>query len=89
MTPKQLDALSNALTSSQRAALEVVLIVRDAIKELGEVPSGHLYARLMGSMSIDDYNAVIKVLKEAKVVEERHHLLTYVGPGAKTKTRSR
>lgn len=63
-----------------RAALEIVMAVGDAIKELGEVPSGHLYARLMGRMNLDTYNRIIGTLKGAGLVSEENHLLSWVGP---------
>jgi hypothetical protein len=68
------------MTPQEKAALEIVLVVGDAIKELGSVPSGHLYAQLMGRMSLDSYNKIIGMLKNAKVIKEEGHLLTYIGP---------
>lgn len=62
------------------AYLRVVMAVADVVKELGSVPSGHLYARLMDRMSLADYQAVVDLLKHAKLVEERNHLLTWKGP---------
>ena len=63
-----------------RAGLEIVLAVSDAIRELGEVPSGHLYAHLMGKLSIDDYNKIISILVGAKLITNQGHLLRWVGP---------
>jgi len=54
--------------------------VGEAIRDLGSVPSGHLYARLMGHMDLDTYNKLIGLLKQANLVEESNHLLTWVGP---------
>ena len=67
------------MTQTQ-AAFGMVMAVRDAIRDLGEVPSGHLYARLMGHMSLETYETIISILKEAKVVEETPaHLLRWIG----------
>ena len=76
-----------------------VLAVRDAIRAIGEtirdlsaasplggVPSGELYAHLMPTLTIEQYTAVIGLLKGAQLVEERAHLLVWIGP---TSTRSR
>jgi hypothetical protein len=52
------------------AGLETVRLIAGAIRELGRVPSGHLYARVMGSLSLDQYNKVIGILKKAGLVEE-------------------
>jgi len=54
--------------------------VGEAIRDLGSVPSGHLYAQLMGRMDLDTYNKLIGLLKQANLVEESNHLLTWVGP---------
>jgi hypothetical protein len=56
------------------------MAVAEAIRELGSVPSGHLYAQLMDKMSLETYTAVIQVLKNTKLVEEKNHLLTWIGP---------
>lgn len=62
------------------AGIRMAAAVGEAIRELGSVPSGHLYARLMGRMSLDTYNKLISLLKQANLVEENNHLLTWVGP---------
>lgn len=62
------------------AAIRAAAAVGDAIRELGSVPSGHLYARLMGHMSLDTYNKLIGLLKQADLVKEENHLLTWIGP---------
>ncbi len=70
-------------TQQTKAAMQIILAVGDAIRELGSVPSGHLYANLMGKMSLAQYEAIIRTLKGAGLVEESAHLLTWVGPKAK------
>lgn len=67
------------MTNQEKAALQVVLAVGEAIKDLGSVPSGHLYARLMGHMSLETYNKVIALLVKTGAVKEENHLLTWVG----------
>lgn len=65
----------------EQAYVEVVKEVASAICQLGSVPSGELYARsCMSFMSVDAYQRVIDVLKQAGVVTEQYHLLTWVGP---------
>lgn len=63
-----------------KATLQAVLAVGEAIREVGEVPSGHLYAQLMGHLRLDQYNAIIRTLKEAGVVSESNYLLKWIGP---------
>ena len=67
-----------ALTQDQ-AAVEIIMAVAEAIRSLGSVPSGHLYARVMPFMNLDAYTRVIETLKRAGLVTEKNHLLTWVG----------
>ncbi len=70
----------NASTQAQ-AATGAVLAVAECIRELGTVPSGHLYARLMGHMSADAYQGVIAALVRAGLVRQHpSHLLEWIGP---------
>lgn len=62
------------------AGIRIAAVVGEAIKDLGSVPSGHLYAHLMGHMDLDTYNKCIAVLKQAEMVKEENNLLTWVGP---------
>lgn len=72
------------MTTQHVAALALIRIVADAIRNLGEVPSGHLYARMMGHMSLATYTSIITNLKRAKLVKESAHLLTWIGPRSRT-----
>lgn len=62
------------------AGIRMAAAVGEVIRDLGSIPSGHLYAQLMGRMSLDTYNSLIGILKKANLVEEKNHLLTWVGP---------
>lgn len=72
--------------ASRNAAIGMAAALGDAIRSLTEssplrgVPSGELYARVMGRMDIRTYGALIGALKRAGLIEERSHLLTWVGP---------
>ena len=63
-----------------RAVTAVVLAVADTVRELGEVPSGVLYANLEGSLSLEHFNKVVGLLKESGCVEETNHVLKWTGP---------
>jgi hypothetical protein len=66
------------------AALGIILAVANAIQELGEVPSGELYARLMAhDIKLDVYEHILRTLKGAGLVRESNHLLTWIGPARK------
>jgi hypothetical protein len=64
----------------KHAATLIALTLAEAIRELGEVPSGHLYARVMDRLSLADYTAIISALKGARLISESHNLLTWKGP---------
>lgn len=79
MTPEQ-----------RRVAILFIQTIADCIRDLGEVPSGHLYAHLMAmpglsNMSASDFQALIGHLKQARLVKESNHLLTWIGPKAATR----
>jgi hypothetical protein len=59
------------------AALNTLKVVADTIKELGSVPSGHLYARLMGVMDLATYEKIIALLVKSTIITEQNHLLTW------------
>lgn len=67
------------MTNQEKAAIEVILAVGSAIKELGSVPSGHLYVTLMGRMSLETYDKLIGILVKTGAVKLENHLLTWVG----------
>lgn len=63
-----------------RIALMKVAAVGDAIRELKEVPSGHLYARLIDHMSLEQYQATIATLERARLVKVESHVVKWIGP---------
>jgi hypothetical protein len=68
-------------TREQAAALEICLAVADSIRALGSVPAGHLYATVLGHMSLESFEAVIRTLIRSGVVRrDASHLLTWIGP---------
>jgi len=63
-----------------KAAVNAVLAISEAIRELKTVPSGELYAHVCDKMELRTYEAIIQTLKNARLVEERAHMLTWIGP---------
>jgi hypothetical protein len=66
-------------TPQATAAVRIVAALAEAIRDLGQVPSGHLYMSVMGVMTLDQYQGAIGALIKAGLVEDRHHLLVWVG----------
>lgn len=61
-----------------KAALAITRAIADAIRELGSIPSGELYARVMGHMSLENYEKVIATLIGAGLVRrDNSHMLTW------------
>ena len=62
------------------AAIMTVLAISETIREAKRIPSGTLYAALLGKMSLEVYNGIIKALKNARLVKEVSHELVWIGP---------
>jgi hypothetical protein len=60
------------------AAFNIHLAVAEAIRALGEVPSGHLYARVCDKLTLDQYQRIIATLVESGRVTNSGHLLRWV-----------
>jgi hypothetical protein len=67
-----------------RSALNTIFALADAIRELREVPEGHLYARVMTHLSLDEFDAAMRVLKNNKMIKIEHRMITWIGPEKST-----
>lgn len=54
--------------------------IAEAIRELGTVPAGTLYAHLMSKFSIQQFDAIIAILVKAGLVSNIGHQLRWIGP---------
>lgn len=80
MSPKQKPTKEEIL-----GAFQIVLAIGDTIRDLGSVPSGHLYAQLMGRLSINEYEKILGILESAgQIRRESSHLLVWTGPAKPT-----
>lgn len=62
-----------------KAVLAMVKAVADAIRELDQVPSGELYARVMGTLGLDEYEwAVCQLIRAGLVTRDRSHMLRWI-----------
>jgi hypothetical protein len=71
--------MDDSKAAQVRAAMTILTVVSEAIRDLKEVPSGTLYANVMSVLSLEQYNKAIDLLKGAGVVTEQNHLLRWVG----------
>lgn len=66
-------------TSSANAVIEIIKTIALCIKEAGTIPSGHLYAAVMGHMDLDSYNRIIDRLKSYNMIRvDGNHLITWI-----------
>lgn len=64
-----------------KAAFHIITVAAEIIREAKEIPSGHLYAAMNArGLSLESYQSVIACLKRTKLVEEKSHLLRWIGP---------
>lgn len=61
------------------ACLMALKALADAIKELGQVPSGHLYAQVMGQVDLTTFNGAIEVLCNSTLVKKQGDMLIWNG----------
>jgi hypothetical protein len=65
----------------------MIVAVSECIRELHEIPNGHLYAQLVGKVSLVEYESLIRILINAKLVkQDRSHMLRWIGPNLETPT---
>jgi hypothetical protein len=75
----------NMTPLERRAAILMIQAIADCLRDLGEVPSGVFYARLMAmpgmsNISVTQYQGLIGSLEEAKVIEVKNHVIRWIGP---------
>jgi hypothetical protein len=53
-------------------------VVAEIIREMKQVPAGHLYALLIAFMTISEFELVIRVLIETRFISRKDHMITYI-----------
>jgi len=71
----------DAITTEQKVSgAKAIAAVGTAIKELGTVPSGELYTRLMSYVSINVYNKIIGILENVGAITvDSQNVITWIG----------
>ena len=70
--------MSKAITQAEvSAAISSIKALADAIKDLGEVPAGHLYAGVMGVMSLVNFDKAIGILVRGGIITRSGDLLKW------------
>jgi hypothetical protein len=61
-------------------AIEVCKALASAIHAAKEIPSGHLYAAVMGHLTLETYNACLATLEKTGLIKvEGSHLIRWTG----------
>jgi hypothetical protein len=74
--------MRSEVTAEQRkAGLQVVMAVAETVREVGECPSGTVYAALVGRVTFEGYQKILGILQNAGLVSVgKDHMLRWTGP---------
>ncbi len=64
-------------TNELKAGFKALQALAEAIRELKQIPSGHLYARVMNYMDINAYEKAIGLLCNSGVIRKNGDLLVW------------
>lgn len=67
-------------TQRAKAIKDLIFCLLEAIREVKQIPSGHLYAIVSSHVGLETYNAAIDIIVESGVVTRSNHMLTWVDP---------
>jgi hypothetical protein len=72
---------TNTSPAEIKAAFAIMQALAEAIRELREVPAGHLFASLQDRLTFGQFEQAIGILKASGLVRESNaHLLTWIEP---------
>lgn len=78
--PPYVPPVDKAVPTDQQKFLLMASAIASAVKEAGQIPSGHLYAAVMGRIGLPLYNRIIEMLiRERLIRREPSHLLIWIG----------
>lgn len=76
-----IQSTTKATPQQATAAVAIVMAVAETVRESKRVPSGTVYAALLGRVSFEGYEKILGILKSAELIEEtRAHELVWIGP---------
>lgn len=82
----QMETMTMTLSDTQKLTLATILVAvnqGDPIMGKGSAPSGHVYARLMGTVGLSEYQNLIRVLQESDMLlPTKGHVLRVTELGA-------
>ncbi len=72
--------MSQVTQAQVEAIIEAVRVTGRLIAHHGTISEGELYARLMPTVSLENFQKLIRLLVHGGLVSKRGFLLTYIGP---------
>ncbi len=60
-----------------KASLNAVFVLGGAIRELRQIPSGHMYAMVMAFLSLEQYEQAVSILVNAKAIRRKGDVLVW------------
>lgn len=78
VSESQIMAAADPRAAFAEALLRGAKALGDAIRELGRVPAGNLYAAVMGKMSLPAFERMIEALVSADLVVRQGDMLVWV-----------
>lgn len=60
-------------------AIETISAIGRIIRDTKRIPSGHLYAQLMGVLSLEKYESIIAILVKGQLIKVESHELIWIG----------
>jgi hypothetical protein len=77
---QQQSTTSPSITREQIvSAIQTTKAIAEAIRELGSVSDGALYAGVMSHLDLGQYHAIIDILVQAKLITNTNHRLVWIG----------
>lgn len=68
-------------TNTKLTLLQLTHTIADTVREVGEMPSGHLYAAVMDQYDLNLYNTCVELLIRSNLIKRLpSHLLVWTGP---------
>lgn len=66
---------------SLKSGLDLVMLFANAIRDVGQMPEGKLYAQVMGHMDLATFRSAVDMLIRCELVKrDALHVLTWIGP---------
>lgn len=63
-----------------RQQIALLQIIAEAVWEAGSIPSGHLYAAMVGKVTLSAFESLVAQLCRTGLIRQNGYVLTWTGP---------